>query len=249
MLGLPDCVTACLFDLDGVLTDTAAVHALAWDDMFNSYLHALAARTGEVFDAFNPSDYHRYVDGKARADGVRDFLASRGIRLAEGAHDDPPNTETVHGLGNRKNEELQRAMQQNGVTVFEGSRRYLRAARDLGIRRVVVSSSANAEQVLQATGLDAYVERVVSGHTLAQVGLRGKPASDAFLEGARLVGAAPAVTAVFEDSVAGVAAGRAGAFGYVVGIDRVGRAAELKNSGADVVVKDLEEFLPPPATL
>ncbi len=244
MLGLPEGVTACLFDLDGVLTDTAAVHAKAWTELFDGYLRERAERTGEPFVPFDPrGDYVAHVDGKPRQDGVRDFLASRGIVLAEGDPDDPPGTETVHGLGNRKNEALLRAIDRDGVEVFEGSRRYLRAARDAGLRRVVVSSSANTQQVLEVTGLAEYVEGRIDGLTLRAEGLRGKPAPDTFLAGARCAGVEPAQAAVFEDALAGVEAGRAGRFGYVVGVDRVGQAEALRAHGADVVVSDLAELL------
>lgn len=245
MLGLPDHVTACLFDLDGVLTDTAAVHNKAWTQMFNEYLQTRSQRTGEPFVPFDPGgDYTRYVDGKPRSAGVRDFLASRGITLPEGDPDDPPGAETVNGLGNRKNEALMRTIEEDGVEVFEGSRRYLQAARDAGLRRVVVSSSANTETVLEVTGLAEYVEGRIDGVTLrTQQGLRGKPAPDTFIAGARCVGVEPAQAAVFEDALAGVQAGRAGNFGYVVGVDRVGQADALREHGADVVVNDLVELL------
>lgn len=244
MLGLPDDVTACLFDLDGVLTDTAAVHDKAWTEMFDAFLRRRAERTGEPFVPFDPvEDYAAYVDGKPRPDGVRDFLASRGIVLPEGDPEDGPDKETVHGLGNRKNEALLRTIDREGVEVFEGSRRYLQAARDAGLRRVVVSSSANTQQVLEVTGLAQYVEGRIDGLTLRTEGLRGKPAPDTFLAGARCVGVEPAQAAVFEDALAGVEAGRAGQFGYVVGVDRVGHADALRAHGADVVVRDLAELL------
>ncbi len=245
MLGLPDGITACLFDLDGVLTDTAAVHNKAWTEMFNEFLRQRAQAAGEEFVPFDPQDdYTKYVDGKPRSDGVRDFLASRGITLPEGDPGDSPGAETVNGLGNRKNEALLRTIEEDGVEVFEGSRRYLRAARDVGLRRVVVSSSANTETVLEVTGLAEYVEGRIDGVTLrTQPGLRGKPAPDTFIAGARCVGVDPAQSAVFEDALAGVAAGRAGGFGYVVGVDRVGQADALREHGADVVVADLAELL------
>jgi len=243
-LGLPEGVTAGLFDLDGVLTNTAAVHDKAWAEMFDALLRERAERTGQPFVAFDPmADYARYVDGKPRPDGVRDFLASRGIRLPEGNPDDGPGVETVHGLGNRKNEALLRRIQEQGVEVFEGSRRYLETARDAGLRRVVVSSSANTAEVLEVTGLAALVEGWIDGRTIAAQGLRGKPAPDTFLAGARYVGAAPAQAAVFEDALAGVAAGRAGGFGFVVGVDRTGHPDALRAHGADIVVSDLAELL------
>jgi len=240
-LGLPEGVQACLFDLDGVLTNTAAVHAVAWQHTFDGFLRE---RDGPGFRPFDKeSDYERYVDGKPREDGVRDFLASRGITLAEGEPDDPGTAPTVHGLGNRKNDELTRRIAQDGVEVFEGSRRYLQAAQQAGLRRIVVSSSANTALVLRVTGLDQYVEGRIDGVTLAERGLPGKPKPDSFLAGAELAGVGPDQAAVFEDALAGVAAGRAGSFRYVVGVDRVGQAAELRAHGADVVVRDLAELL------
>ena len=245
MLGLPVGVVACLFDLDGVLTNTAAVHNDAWTEVFDRYLEERAQRTGGPFVPFDPkADYTTYIDGRARTDGVRDFLASRGIQLPEGHPDDPPGTETVNGVGNLKNERLLRRIEANGVEVFEGSRRYLEAAREAGLRRVVVSSSANTETVLQVTGLAEYVEARIDGVTLReQPDLQGKPAPDTFVAGARCVGAEPAEAAVFEDALAGVEAGRAGGFGFVVGVDRVGQRDALLERGADVVVGDLAELL------
>jgi beta-phosphoglucomutase family hydrolase len=244
VLGLPDGVTACLFDLDGVLTDTAAVHDRAWTAVFDAFLRERADTTGEPFVPFDPvADYAAHVDGKPRPDGVRDFLASRGVRLPEGSADDAPGALTVHGLGNRKNEVLLRTIAEDGVEVFEGSRRYLEAARERGLRRAVVSSSANTQQVLEVTGLAPLVEERVDGVTLRELGLRGKPAPDTFLEGARRLGVEPAAAAVFEDALAGVAAGRAGGFGHVVGVDRTGQAAGLRAHGADAVVTDLAELL------
>jgi beta-phosphoglucomutase family hydrolase len=244
VLGLPDGVTACLFDLDGVLTNTAAVHNKAWTEMFDTYLRDRAERTGEPFVPFDPAgDYNRYVDGKPRADGVRDFLASRGITLPEGGPDDPAGAETVHGLGNRKNEALLRRIRDDGVEVFEGSRRYLEAARTAGLRRVVVSSSANTREVLAVTGLIELVEGWIDGITIVTEGLRGKPAPDTFLAGARCVDVQPPQGVVFEDAIAGVEAGRAGGFGFVIGVDRVGHADALRAHGADLVVRDLAELL------
>jgi beta-phosphoglucomutase family hydrolase len=244
VLGLPEGVTAALFDLDGVLTDTAAVHDRAWTEVFDAFLLERAERTGEAFVAFDPvTDYATYVDGKPRVDGVRDFLASRGISLPEGKPADGADVATVHGLGNRKNQVLLRRIHVEGVEVFDGSRRYLEAARDAGLRRMVVSSSANTAEVLRITGLATLVQGWIDGLTIAAHGLKGKPAPDAFLAGARYIGAEPAQTAVFEDALAGVAAGRAGGFGFVVGVDRTGQADALRAHGADVVVGDLAELL------
>jgi beta-phosphoglucomutase family hydrolase len=237
-------VTAGLFDLDGVLTDTAALHDKAWQATFDAFLRERAERTGEPFVPFDPvADYAAYVDGKPRADGVRDFLASRGITLPEGNADDGPQAETVNGLANRKNQAVLRLIREEGVEVFPGSRRYLEAARDAGLRRVVVSSSANTAEVLRVTGLVALVEGWIDGLAIAAHGLKGKPAPDSFLAGARCVGVEPAQAAVFEDALAGVAAGRAGGFGFVVGVDRTGQAEALREHGADIVVGDLAELL------
>lgn len=247
MLGLPDGVTACLFDLDGVLTDTASVHVAAWTETFDSLLEAHAERTGIPFVPFDPrADYAAYVDGRRREDGVRTFLASRGIELPEGALDDSPARQTVHGVGNRKNVLLLRRLRTDGVRVYEGSRRYLQAAHDKGLRRAVVSASANTAQVLASTGLEDLVEVRVDGVTAHERGLPGKPAPDMFLHAAAILEVAPARAAVFEDALAGVEAGRAGGFGCVVGVDRAGRAAALLEEGADVVVGDLAELLEPP---
>jgi beta-phosphoglucomutase family hydrolase len=244
MLGLPTGIRACLFDLDGVLTNTAAVHAAAWKEMFDEFLRAYSEQHGIPYRPFDArAEYDEHVDGKPRVDGVRDFLASRGIHLPDGSPDDPPAAMTVNGLGNRKNEAVQRRIRTKGVDVFEGSRRYLEAAEKAGLRRAVVSSSANTREVLDVTGLAPYVEEVVDGVTIRTEGLLGKPAPDTFLRAARLFGVDPAAAAVFEDALAGVAAGRAGAFGLVVGVDRVGQAEELKSHGADVVVQDVGELL------
>lgn len=244
MLGLPEQVRACLFDLDGVLTDTASVHTRAWKAMFDDYLRQRSARTDTEFVPFDQAaDYRRYVDGKTREDGVRSFLASRDIELPEGAPDDPPDAETVYGLGNRKNAMFHRTMRDDGVEVFDGSRRYLEAVAQAGLGRAVVSSSANTREVLEITGLATFIQRRVDGVTLRDEHLPGKPAPDAFLRAAELLGVAPAEAAVFEDALSGVAAGRAGHFGYVVGVDRVGQADALRRDGADTVVTDLAELL------
>jgi beta-phosphoglucomutase family hydrolase len=233
-----------LFDLDGVLTDTAAVHAAAWKEMFDEFLRAYAAQHGIPFVPFDARvEYDAYVDGKPRADGVRDFLAARGIKLPDGTPDDPPTAMTVNGLGNRKNLAVQRRIRTEGVHVFEGSRRYLQAAEQAGLRRAVVSSSANTREVLDVTGLAQYVEQVVDGVTIRTEGLRGKPAPDTFLAAAKGFGVDPSAAAVFEDALAGVSAGRSGHFGHVIGVDRVGQADELKIHGADVVVRDLADLL------
>ena len=247
MLGLPDGIRGCLFDLDGVLTRTATVHAAAWKEMFDAFLRDRAAATGEPFVPFDlVEDYGPYVDGKPRADGVRSFLASRGIVLPEGGRDDPPGLETVNGLGNRKNELVLRLIRDQGVEVYEGSVRYLDAAREAGLARAVVSSSANTLDVLRSVGLVDAFEVRIDGVVAAERGLRGKPAPDTFAAAASDLGLDPKAAAVFEDALAGVEAGRAGAFGYVVGVDRVGHADALLQHGADMVVADLAELLERP---
>ena len=237
----------CLFDLDGVLTQTAKVHAAAWKQMFDDYLRDRAKRTGEPFVPFDPvDDYDEYVDGKPRADGTRSFLESRGIELPEGDDGDPRDAETIHGLGNRKNELVLKLIKENGVEAYPGSVRYVQAARDAGLRRAVVSSSANCRDVLVAAGIEDLFEARIDGVVAKEQHLRGKPNPDAFLAGARALGLEPDRAAVYEDALAGVAAGRAGAFGFVIGVDRVGQAEALKSHGADIVVPDLAELLDKP---
>jgi beta-phosphoglucomutase family hydrolase len=264
-LGLPDNIVACLFDLDGVLTQTAKVHEAAWKEMFDAFLHDRAASPeaplkapdkdpeaplkapdkdkGDPFRAFEPADYDRYVDGKPRFDGVRSFLESRGIHLPEGSHDDAPGAQTIGGLGNRKNQLVLALIHDNGVQPYEGSVRYVHAVIEAGLKRAVVSSSANCRDVLAAAGLADLFDTVIDGYVAEQRHLRGKPAPDTFLEAAKDLGVEPRDAAVFEDALAGVEAGRAGGFGYVVGVDRVGQADALKAHGADIVVSDLAELL------
>ena len=247
MLGLPDGIRGCLFDLDGVLTQTAKVHDAAWKQTFDDFLRARAGQAGPPFTPFDPvNDYDEYVDGKPRADGTRSFLASRGIELPEGSPDDPPDAPTVNGLGNRKNVLLLEMIRTSGVAAYEGSVRYARAVRDAGLRRAVVSSSANCHDVLVAAGIEDLFEARIDGVVAARDQLRGKPAPDTFVAGAKALGLEPPAAAVFEDALAGVAAGRAGGFGYVVGVDRVGQADALKAHGADTVVTDLAELLDRP---
>jgi beta-phosphoglucomutase family hydrolase len=243
MLGLPDAIRACLFDLDGVLTQTAKVHAAAWKEMFDDYLRTRAARTGDAFVPFTAEDYDKYVDGMPRYDGVRSFLASRGIDLPWGDPGDPPGKETITGLGNRKNEIVLSMIRRGGVEPYPGSVRYVRAVRDAGLRRAVVSSSANCREVLVAAGIDDLFEERVDGITIEREHLRGKPAPDTFLFAARALGVEAVQASVFEDALAGVAAGRAGGFGFVVGVDRVGQSEALLEHGADLVVNDLAELL------
>jgi beta-phosphoglucomutase family hydrolase len=243
MLGLPDQVRGCLFDLDGVLTQTATVHAAAWKEMFDAYLRSRARATGERFVPFRDADYDEYVDGKRRADGIRSFLQSRGIELPDGAPDDPPERETVAGLGTRKNEIVLRLIRERGVAPYDGSVRYVKAAIGAGLRRAVVSSSTNCRDVLRAASIEELFEARIDGVVAEREHLRGKPAPDTFLAGARELGLSASEAAVFEDALAGVAAGRAGEFGFVVGVDRVGQAEQLRDHGADVVVEDLADFL------
>jgi beta-phosphoglucomutase family hydrolase len=243
-LGLLPTIDACLFDLDGVLTQTARVHAAAWKAMFDAYLKQRSVQAGESFRPFDEvADYDEYVDGKPREDGVRSFLASRHITLPEGAEDDPPEAETVHGLGNRKDQLFLHLIRSNGVEAYEGSVRYLHAARDALLRLGVVTSSKNCSEVLRAARLEGMFDAQVDGNVAQAKRLAGKPAPDTYLEAARMLGAIPSGAAVYEDALAGVAAGRAGRFGLVVGVDRVGQAAALREHGADVVVKDLADLM------
>jgi beta-phosphoglucomutase family hydrolase len=244
VLGLPNGVRACLFDLDGVLTQTAKVHAAAWKQMFDEYLAERAEHTGAELVPFDlADDYGEYVDGKPRNDGVRSFLESRGIELAEGDAADPPSAETVRGLGNRKNELVLALIHDKGVEPYAGSVRYLEAARAAGLGRAVVSSSTNCRDVLIAAGIEEFFEARIDGIVAEREGLDGKPAPDTFLAGARALGVAPEEAAVFEDALAGVAAGSAGGFACVIGVDRVGHADGLREHGATVVVQDLDELL------
>jgi len=231
VIRLPDSITACLFDLDGVLTTTAMVHFAAWKQMFDAYLQE---RDGPGFRPFEQDDYDAYVDGKPRYDGVRSFLASRGITLDEAQ---------VRELGDRKNALVNRVIAEQGVEPYPGSVRFLAVVRAAGLRTAVVSSSANCRTVVEAAGIADQLEVRVDGNTIEQEHLKGKPAPDSFLRAAELLGVDPAHAAVFEDALAGVAAGRAGRFGYVVGVNRVGQADALRAHGADVVVDDLAELI------
>jgi beta-phosphoglucomutase family hydrolase len=244
MLGLPDGVTACLFDMDGVVTKTAIVHAAAWKEMFDEFLRDWSSQHGTPFVPFDPNeDYDDYVDGKPRLDGTRSFLQSRSISLPEGSESDPPGTQTVWGLSNRKNELVLKVLARDGVEVYEGSIRYITAVRAAGRRTAIVSSSANTVAVLKAAGITDLFDARVDAQVAAERGLHGKPAPDTFLEAARMLGVPAKEAAVFEDAQAGVAAGHAGGFGLVVGVDRVGQADALRAHGADIVVKDLAELL------
>lgn len=243
---VPPGIAACLFDLDGVLTQTAKVHSAAWKSMFDAFLREHAERTGEPFRPFEERDYAEHVDGRLRLDGVRAFLASRGIELPEGAPADAPEADTVHGLGTRKNELVLELIRRDGVDVYEGSVRFLEAVREAGLRRAVVSASKNCREVLAAAGIEGLFEARVDGVVAAERRLRGKPAPDTFLAAAALLGVEPGRAAVLEDAEAGVEAGRAGGFGWVVGVDRTGHADALLAHGADVVVRDLDELLGAP---
>jgi beta-phosphoglucomutase family hydrolase len=238
VLGLPDRVRACLFDLDGVLTDTASVHRRAWKAMFDEFLIEHDRQR-----EFDDDDYVTYVDGRTRSDGVRSFLASRSITLPDGSDDDRPGSETVHGLANRKNQLFLDRLRTDGVEVFEGSLRYLRAVADSALAVAVVSSSANTREVLDRAGLAEFVDCRVDGVTIRTENLSGKPAPDSYLYAAGQLGVAPADAAVFEDALSGVQSGRAGNFGVVVGVDRVGNPQALRDNGADIVVDDLAELL------
>jgi beta-phosphoglucomutase family hydrolase len=244
VLGLPPQVTACLFDLDGVLTQTALVHNAAWKQTFDTFLQAWSAQHGQEFVPFDSgADYHKYVDGRPRADGVRTFLASRGITLPEGSPDDGPDRLTVNGVGNKKNDLVLQKIKEGAVQVYDGSVEYLKAAKAAGLRRAVVSASANCKDVLEAAGIADLLEVRVDGIVAREQNLPGKPAPDTFLYAAKLLGLPPENCAVYEDALAGVAAGHAGGFGITIGVDRVGQAQALLENGADIVVTDLSELL------
>jgi beta-phosphoglucomutase family hydrolase len=255
VLGLTGEVTACLFDLDGVLTNTAELHRVAWKQTFDAFLRD---REGPDFKPFTDDDYFDYVDGRPREDGVRTFLASRGITLPEGTPDDPPTAQTVAGVGNRKNALFRSLLAERGVTAYPGSVRYLTAVRNAGLRIGVVTSSANGAAVLRAANLDRFVDARIDGKVIEEQGLRGKPEPDSYLAGAKALGVEPSAAAVFEDALAGVQAGRAGGFALVVGIDRADRKSQgssdehasyaqaLRQHGADLVVSDLGELADTP---
>ncbi|MBA3367692.1 MAG: HAD-IA family hydrolase [Geodermatophilaceae bacterium] len=243
MLGLPAGIRACLFDVDGVLTKTAIVHRAAWRRAFDAFLQEIPGLTAEQSAPFSDADYNAHVDGKPRKDGVRDFLASRRITLPEGSVHDGPDAATVEGVATRKNLLILAELEENGVTPYVGSLRYLEAARSAGLRIAAVTASANGEQVIEAGGFTEYCEARIDGIVAEREGLRGKPAPDPFLAGARALGIPAAQAAVFEDAISGVQAGRAGNFGFVVGVNRVGQAEALRANGADIVVDDLAELL------
>jgi beta-phosphoglucomutase family hydrolase len=234
---------AVLLDLDGVITDTASIHAAAWKQIFDVYLQKRAAEGREQFRFFDiVSDYERYVDGKLRYDGVRDFLASRNIHLPEGTQDDPPEAETVGGLGNRKDALVNKVISEEGVKPYEGSVTFIRRLRNQGFKMAVVTSSQNCEAVLKAAKLDSDLKVHVDGNVIHAKQLSGKPAPDAFLMAAKLIEVDPKRAVVIEDAISGVQAGRNGNFGLVIGIARKANAEELQRQGAHLVVNDLSEF-------
>ena len=233
---------AVLFDLDGVLTQTAKLHSAAWKEMFDEYLRKRSNETGAPFQEFDDEDYKNYIDGKLRQDGVRSFLASRDIQLPEGSPTDAPSTETVNGLGNRKNVLVVKLIESRGVDVFEHSIKWARHLRETGIKTAVVSSSKNCLAALQSAGIEDLFDLRVDGLVAEKLGLPGKPAPDTFLEAARELGIEPERAVVVEDAIAGVQSGRAGGFGLVIGVDRKGDADSLKAAGADIVVSDLIEL-------
>jgi beta-phosphoglucomutase family hydrolase len=241
-LGLPEHIVACLFDLDGVVTKTAVVHAAAWKETFDAFLRE---RGGVDFRPFDPvADYDEYVDGRPRADGVRTFLASRGIELPEGSPGDPPDAPTVNGLGNRKNELVLRKIRTEGVQAYDGTLRYIAAVRAAGLKTAIVSSSANTLDVLRSIDAERLFDVRIDGVIARARELPGKPHPDTFLAAAHDLGVDAGRATVFEDALAGMDAGRSGRFGYVVGVDRVGQTDALYAHGADIVVRDLAELLP-----
>jgi beta-phosphoglucomutase family hydrolase len=234
---------AFLFDLDGVVTRTASVHATAWKRLFDDYLERRARAEGATFVPFDPViDYREFVDGRPREAGVRNFLAARGISLPAGSPDDGPEIETLNGLGNRKDQYFIETLAQHGVQVYEGTVSFVRDARARGVRTAIISSSQNCAAVLGAAGLSQLFDVRVDGIDLRRLGLAGKPAPDMFLEAARRLKAPPARAVVFEDALVGVEAGRAGRFRLVVGIGRGDHAVDLRAHGADIVVADLGEL-------
>ena len=244
LLGLPPVVAACVFNLDGVLIGSAEVHAAAWSETFDEFITRRTEETGGRFAPFNTrQDYRRHMHGKPRLEGVHAFLASRGVSLPEGSPDDPPGTETVHGLANRKNQVLRRRLEQYGVRAFAGAARYLEIARDAHVPYAIVSASANTGTILERAGLAGLITNSIDGNTALAQGLRPKPAPDMFLAACRMLGAEPRRTAVFETAPAGVAGARGAGFGFIVGVDAGGQSAALRSQGADRVITGLTELL------
>jgi len=244
LLGLPSDVAACVFNVDGVLVGSAAIHAEVWRQTFDELYYKRIDRDGHAFVPFSVSvDYPEHIHGKSRTDGVRHFLASRGLTLPEGEPDDPPGTESIYGLASRKKEVLQRQLREGDVRAYEGARLYLELARDAGLRCAVVSGSTTTQLMLDSARLGTLIDDRVDGNTMIAEGLHRKPAPDMLLAACRRVGAEPERTVVFETTRDGVAAGRAGGFEVVVGVDQGGDAAELRAEGADLVVSDLGEIL------
>ena len=235
---------AVLLDLDGVITDTASIHAACWKQMFDEYLQKRATQKGDAFRPFDiATDYRLYVDGKPRYDGVRDFLTSRGIQLLEGSSDDPPQAETVDGLGNRKNDLVNKIIEEKGVQPYQGSVELIHQLRHRGFKIAVVTSSQNCTAVLKAAKLDHFFDAQVDGNVIHAEHLAGKPAPDSYLTAAKLLGVGPARAIVIEDALSGVEAGRNGNFGLVIGVARKGNADELRQHGAHLVVNDLGELV------
>jgi HAD superfamily hydrolase (TIGR01509 family) len=244
MLGLPPAVQVCIFELDGVLAGSGAAHRIAWAETLNEFLLRRFELTGQEVVLFDPhGDYLSHIDGRPRLEGVLEFLASRGISLATGEPDDPPGVDTVHGLANRKNAALQSRLAREGLSALAGSRRYLAAARRAGLRRAVVSASANTEAILELTGLASLIDARIDGETIINERLRVRPEPDTLLAACRQLGVEPERVAVFENSPVGIEAGRVGAFGFVVGVDGGGQAEAMLQHGADRVVSDLNSLL------
>ena len=244
MFGLPDGVAACLFDMDGVVTKTAIVHAAAWKQMFDDFLRERATETGTEFVPFDSDhDYGNYVDGKPRLDGTKSFLESRGIELPDGSPDDKPGTPTINGLSNRKNDLVLVKLEENGVQVYDDTITYIKAVRDGGLATAIVSSSANTRQVLDVAKIADLFDVRVDAQYAKEHNLHGKPAPDTFLAAAKALNAPAKQAVVFEDAQSGVAAGHAGHFALVVGVDRVNQAEALREHGADVVVEDVTDLL------
>jgi beta-phosphoglucomutase family hydrolase len=244
MFGLPEGVAACLFDMDGVVTKTAIVHAAAWKQMFDDFLRERAKSDGTEFVPFDSHhDYYAYVDGKPRLDGTKSFLGSRGIELPEGSPDDPPGKATLNGLSNRKNDLVLVKIKEDGVQVYDGTITYIKAVRDAGLATAIVSSSANTKQVLDVTKIADLFDVRVDAQFAKEHNLHGKPAPDTFLAAAKALKVPAAHAVVFEDALAGVEAGHAGHFALVVGVDRVGQAEALHEHGADVVVENVADLL------